>query len=242
MIAISRRDTFPLAITVLAFAFLGLFLLFWHLGADATLNFAQLRTVVAAHQEELVASGVVTCVALLFFGGATGKSAQIPLYVWLPDAMEGPTPVSALIHAATMVTAGVYLLHRTSWLFALTPDVLLIVAWIGAFTALLAAVLACVQDDIKRVLAYSTVSQLGYMMTAIGAGYSAAGFFHLATEIDLTAADVTAAEFLLAPNAAFNAAVEVVATAPTVSGPIAWPPSTSSLRRGRHERRGDLCK
>ena len=95
--------------------------------------------------------------------------------------MEGPTPVSALIHAATMVTAGVYLLHRTAWLFALTPDVLLIVAWIGAFTALLAAVLACVQDDIKRVLAYSTVSQLGYMMAAIGAGLSAAGFFHLLT-------------------------------------------------------------
>ena len=110
-----------------------------------------------------------------------GKSAQFPFHVWLPDAMEGPTPVSALIHAATMVTAGVYLLVRTEWLFALTPDVLLIVAWIGAFTALLAAVLACVQDDIKRVLAYSTVSQLGYMMTAIGAGVAAAGFFHLLT-------------------------------------------------------------
>ena len=95
--------------------------------------------------------------------------------------MEGPTPVSALIHAATMVTAGVYLLLRTEWLFALTPDVLLIVAWVGAFTALLAAVLACVQDDIKRVLAYSTVSQLGYMMTAIGAGFATAGFFHLLT-------------------------------------------------------------
>jgi len=95
--------------------------------------------------------------------------------------MEGPTPVSALIHAATMVTAGVYLLVRTDWLFALTPEVLLIVAWIGAFTALLAAVLACVQDDIKRVLAYSTVSQLGYMMTAIGAGAATAGFFHLLT-------------------------------------------------------------
>ena len=110
-----------------------------------------------------------------------GKSAQFPLHVWLPDAMEGPTPVSALIHAATMVTAGVYLLHRTAWLFALTPDVLAIVGWIGAFTALLAAVLACVQDDIKRVLAYSTVSQLGYMMTAIGAGFAAAGFLHLLT-------------------------------------------------------------
>jgi NADH-quinone oxidoreductase subunit L len=93
--------------------------------------------------------------------------------------MEGPTPVSALIHAATMVTAGVYLLHRTAFLFP--PDVLMVVAWVGAFTALLAAVLACVQDDIKRVLAYSTVSQLGYMMAAIGAGLSAAGFFHLLT-------------------------------------------------------------
>jgi NADH-quinone oxidoreductase subunit L len=95
--------------------------------------------------------------------------------------MEGPTPVSALIHAATMVTAGVYLLKRTNWLFALTPDVLLLVGWIGAFTALLAAVLACVQSDVKRVLAYSTVSQLGYMMAAMGAGFAAAGFLHLLT-------------------------------------------------------------
>jgi NADH-quinone oxidoreductase subunit L len=110
-----------------------------------------------------------------------GKSAQFPLHVWLPDAMEGPTPVSALIHAATMVTAGVYLLRRTIWLFALTPDVLLLIGWIGAFTALLAAVLACVQTDIKRVLAYSTVSQLGYMMSAMGAGFAAAGFLHLLT-------------------------------------------------------------
>jgi NADH-quinone oxidoreductase subunit L len=101
--------------------------------------------------------------------------------VWLPDAMEGPTPVSALIHAATMVTAGVYLLTRMVWLFRLTPDVMEIVAWNGAFTALLAAVLACVQTDIKRVLAYSTVSQLGYMMTAIGAGFASAGFLHLLT-------------------------------------------------------------
>jgi NADH-quinone oxidoreductase subunit L len=113
--------------------------------------------------------------------GAAGKSAQFPLHVWLPDAMEGPTPVSALIHAATMVTAGVYLLIRTQWLFALTPDVLAIVCWNGAFTALLAAVLACVQTDIKRVLAYSTVSQLGYMMAAIGAGYAMNGFLHLLT-------------------------------------------------------------
>ncbi len=95
--------------------------------------------------------------------------------------MEGPTPVSALIHAATMVTAGVYLLTRTIWLFKLTPDVLALVGWVGAFTALLAATLACVQSDIKRVLAYSTVSQLGYMMAAIGAGFAGAGFLHLLT-------------------------------------------------------------
>jgi NADH-quinone oxidoreductase subunit L len=123
----------------------------------------------------------LSIITFCIYTGAMGKSAQFPFHVWLPDAMEGPTPVSALIHAATMVTAGVYLLVRTDWLFALTPNVLAIVCWIGAFTALLAAVLACVQDDIKRVLAYSTVSQLGYMMTAIGAGTAGAGFFHLLT-------------------------------------------------------------
>ena len=117
----------------------------------------------------------------LLFCGVASKSAQFPLHVWLPDAMEGPTPVSALLHAATMVAAGVYLLVRLDWLFALTPQVLALVAWIGAITALLAAILACVQTDIKRVLAYSTVSQLGYMMTAIGAGFAAAGFLHLLT-------------------------------------------------------------
>jgi NADH-quinone oxidoreductase subunit L len=121
----------------------------------------------------------VTCI--LLFVGAMGKSAQIGLHTWLPDAMEGPTPVSALIHAATMVTAGVYLLARTIWLFQLTPGVMEIIAWNGAFTALLAAVLACVQTDIKRVLAYSTVSQLGYMMAAMGAGFATAGFLHLLT-------------------------------------------------------------
>ncbi len=145
---------------------------------SGTFDFGELRVMVAGNELPLAGLSIITfCIYL----GAMGKSAQFPLHVWLPDAMEGPTPVSALIHAATMVTAGVYLLHRTSWLFALTPDVLVIVAWIGAFTALLAAVLACVQDDIKRVLAYSTVSQLGYMMAAIGAGFSTAGFFHLLT-------------------------------------------------------------
>jgi NADH-quinone oxidoreductase subunit L len=145
---------------------------------SGTFDFGEMQVMVANNELPLAGLSLITfCIYL----GAMGKSAQFPLHVWLPDAMEGPTPVSALIHAATMVTAGVYLLHRTAWLFALTPDVLLIVAWIGAFTALLAAVLACVQDDIKRVLAYSTVSQLGYMMAAIGAGFSAAGFFHLLT-------------------------------------------------------------
>ncbi len=120
-------------------------------------------------------------VMFLIYLGAVGKSAQFPLHVWLPDAMEGPTPVSALIHAATMVAAGVYLVTRAYPLFLLTPDVLALIGWVGAFTALLAAVLGLVQADIKRVLAYSTVSQLGYMMAALGAGALGAGFFHLLT-------------------------------------------------------------
>jgi len=125
--------------------------------------------------------GTVSTIALLLFIGATGKSAQIPLYVWLPDAMEGPTPVSALIHAATMVTAGVYLIARNGVLFAHAPQVLQIIAVIGAATALWAALVGLVQNDIKRVLAYSTVSQLGYMFLAMGVGAYAAGIFHLFT-------------------------------------------------------------
>jgi NADH-quinone oxidoreductase subunit L len=120
------------------------------------------------------------CMGLVYLG-AVGKSAQFPLHVWLPDAMEGPTPVSALIHAATMVTAGVYLVARAYPLFRVVPDVLTLIAWVGAVTALLAATLALVQRDIKRVLAYSTVSQLGLMMTALGAGALSAGVFHLLT-------------------------------------------------------------
>ncbi|MBI3455828.1 MAG: NADH-quinone oxidoreductase subunit L [Candidatus Rokubacteria bacterium] len=120
------------------------------------------------------------CMGLVYLG-AVGKSAQFPLHVWLPDAMEGPTPVSALIHAATMVAAGVYLVARTYPLFLGAPGVLTVIVWVGAFTALLAATLALVQADIKRVLAYSTVSQLGYMMAALGAGAPVAGFFHLIT-------------------------------------------------------------
>jgi NADH-quinone oxidoreductase subunit L len=117
----------------------------------------------------------------LIYLGAVGKSAQFPLHIWLPDAMEGPTPVSALIHAATMVTAGVYMVNRAYPLFALVPDVVVLIGWVGAFTALLAATMACVESDIKRVLAYSTVSQLGFMMAAAGAGAPAAGFQHLLT-------------------------------------------------------------
>jgi NADH-quinone oxidoreductase subunit L len=122
-----------------------------------------------------------TMMALALFVGATGKSAQIPLYVWLPDAMEGPTPVSALIHAATMVTAGVYMVTRSNFIFQLSPDAMLVVAVIGALTALMAATIGIVQNDIKRVLAYSTVSQLGYMFLALGVGAFAAGVFHLMT-------------------------------------------------------------
>jgi len=154
---------------------IGIVLLWRHTG---TFDFLELLGMTDSGLMPLAGLGVITfCIYL----GASGKSAQFPFHVWLPDAMEGPTPVSALIHAATMVTAGVYLLTRTVWLFRLTPDVMQIIAWNGAFTALLAAVLACVQTDIKRVLAYSTVSQLGYMMAAIGAGFASAGFLHLLT-------------------------------------------------------------
>lgn len=143
-----------------------------------TWDLTELRTMAEGGMIATAGLGVITFCMYL---GAMGKSAQFPLHVWLPDAMEGPTPVSALIHAATMVTAGVYLLVRTEFLFHLTPNVLHLVGWIGAITALMAAILACVQTDIKKVLAYSTVSQLGYMMTAVGAGFASAGFLHLLT-------------------------------------------------------------
>ena len=124
---------------------------------------------------------IVTLITLFLFLGATGKSAQIPLYVWLPDAMEGPTPVSALIHAATMVTSGLYMLARLSHLFVLAPLTMEVIATIGALTALLAATIAITQTDIKRVLAYSTVSQLGYMFLAMGVGAFGSGIFHVMT-------------------------------------------------------------
>ena len=144
-----------------------------------TLNF----DMVFSMAPEVLALGgfTVTAITMLLFMGATGKSAQIPLYVWLPDAMEGPTPVSALIHAATMVTAGVYMIARCSSLFVLAPDTLLLVAVIGLLTAIFAASIGLVQNDIKRVLAYSTISQLGYMFLACGVGAFTAGIFHLMT-------------------------------------------------------------
>lgn len=129
----------------------------------------------------LLPSGYILAISLLIFCGAVGKSAQFPLHVWLPDAMEGPTPVSALIHAATMVAAGVYLVARMFPLFSSSPESMAIVATIGAFTALFAASMAFVEMDIKRVLAYSTISQLGYMMAALGLGGRGEGFFHLMT-------------------------------------------------------------
>ncbi len=167
------------------FAFaLGLFLLFWTLEAhaEATLAFREIdRHAAALAGVSLGGWSVLTVITALLFVGATGKSAQIPLYVWLPDAMAGPTPVSALIHAATMVTAGVYLVARLDVLFALAPATLAAIAWVGAATALLAAAIAVVQNDIKKVLAYSTISQLGYMVLALGVGASGAAVFHLMT-------------------------------------------------------------
>ncbi len=146
-------------------------------------NFGTVDYVPVMHDAEglAYAGGLVTAITLFFFIGAIGKSAQIPLYVWLPDAMAGPTPVSALIHAATMVTAGVYLVARSSVLFALAPLTSAIVAGIGVLTALFAATIALKQNDIKKVLAYSTVSQLGYMFLGVGVGAYAAGVFHLMT-------------------------------------------------------------
>jgi NADH-quinone oxidoreductase subunit L len=145
-----------------------------------TVRFAEIGPALAAGHFAL-GDPRITAIALLFFVGATGKSAQIPLYVWLPDAMEGPTPVSALIHAATMVTAGVYMVTRTNSIYLLAPRAMAVVALTGAFTALFAASIGVVQNDIKKVLAYSTVSQLGYMFLACGVGAFTAGIFHLMT-------------------------------------------------------------
>ena len=151
--------------------------------ADVAANLGIRQALEAALGAHALAVGapVLTAIALLLFVGAAGKSAQIPLYVWLPDAMEGPTPVSALIHAATMVTAGVYMVVRMNAVYQLAPKAMDVVAVVGVVTAIFAASMALVQNDIKKVLAYSTISQLGYMFLALGAGAFAAGIFHLMT-------------------------------------------------------------
>jgi len=161
------------------FGFLiALFLLIKHFGS---LNFSQVFSSIAQQPAETAGIGLLTSIGLLLMVGAAGKSAQIPLYVWLPDAMEGPTPVSALIHAATMVTAGVYMVARSHVIFEHAPNALTVVAIIGTLTALFAATIGIAQTDIKKVLAYSTVSQLGYMFMACGVAAYSAGIFHLMT-------------------------------------------------------------
>ena len=156
---------------------LGMFFIAWYFGS---LRFIDV-TAAARSGHFAIGDPIITAATLLLFVGACGKSAQLPLYVWLPDAMEGPTPVSALIHAATMVTAGVYMVARSNALFVLAPTSMKTVAIVGALTAIFAASIGLVQNDIKRVLAYSTVSQLGYMFLALGVGAFAAGVFHVFT-------------------------------------------------------------
>jgi len=157
---------------------IALFLMIKHFGS---LDFMRVFTAVQSLPTETAGAGLLTAIGLLLMVGAAGKSAQIPLYVWLPDAMEGPTPVSALIHAATMVTAGVYMVARSSMIFERAPMALMVVAIIGTLTALFAATIGIAQTDIKKVLAYSTISQLGYMFMACGVGAFSAGIFHLMT-------------------------------------------------------------
>jgi NADH-quinone oxidoreductase subunit L len=157
---------------------IALFLLIKHFGS---LNFDQVFQSISPMKPETAGAGWLTSIGILLMVGACGKSAQIPLYVWLPDAMEGPTPVSALIHAATMVTAGVYMVSRSHVIFERAPSALMVVAIIGTLTAFFAATIGIAQTDIKKVLAYSTVSQLGYMFMACGAGAFSAGIFHLMT-------------------------------------------------------------
>ncbi|MFZ1010053.1 MAG: NADH-quinone oxidoreductase subunit L [Candidatus Sulfotelmatobacter sp.] len=156
---------------------LGMFFIAWYFGS---LRFTDV-THIAHSGRFAIGDPIITAATLLLFVGACGKSAQLPLYIWLPDAMEGPTPVSALIHAATMVTAGVYMVARSNALFVLAPTSMKTVAIVGALTAIFAASIGLVQNDIKRVLAYSTVSQLGYMFLALGVGAFAAGVFHVFT-------------------------------------------------------------
>lgn len=156
--------------------------IFWIIAKAETVSFAEVFSFATAHQGTVDFSSTdITVITLLLFVGATGKSAQIPLFTWLPDAMAGPTPVSALIHAATMVTAGIYMIARSNVLYSLAPLTLDIIAWTGLATALLAATIAVKQNDIKKVLAYSTVSQLGFMFLALGSGAYIAAVFHVMT-------------------------------------------------------------
>src|SRR6185295_2309438 len=155
---------------------LGIFLIFNTFGSA---DYGKVFAAASAHPHEY--AGVATAICLLLFVGACGKSAQIPLYVWLPDAMAGPTPVSALIHAATMVTAGVYMVVRSNVLFRLSPTAMAVVAIVGGLTALFAATIGVAQNDIKKVLAYSTVSQLGFMFIGAGVGAFVAAIFHVVT-------------------------------------------------------------
>jgi len=175
---VNRIGDFGLLVGIIAFLYFSL--AWWTSSGDAYLSFTALE---GASEFVLVAAGPVIyfLIAFAIFLGPVAKSAQFPLHTWLPDAMEGPTPISALIHAATMVAAGVYLVARAYPIFEASPCVMTTIAWVGAITALLAAVIAVTQNDIKKTLAYSTCSQLGYMMMAMGAGAMAAGMFHLTT-------------------------------------------------------------
>ncbi|MFF2481301.1 NADH-quinone oxidoreductase subunit L [Paenibacillus sp. NPDC058071] len=159
---------------------IAIFLLFWYMPGHA-LDFTTIHNVFHEGQTGAMAAGITTLIALLLFLGAMGKSGQFPLHVWLPDAMEGPTPISALIHAATMVAAGVFLLARTFDIFSASETAMHTVAYVGGFTAIFAATIALAQHDIKRILAYSTISQLGYMVMAIGLGSVTGSLFHLFT-------------------------------------------------------------
>src|SRR5207253_3909970 len=154
---------------------LGILLVWMSTGSVVFADIAPRLSILTSHPAFL------TIAALLIFCGAVGKSAQFPLHVWLPDAMEGPTPISALIHAATMVAAGVYMLVRVGFIIQASPSALLVIAWIGTISALLAGLIATQQNDIKRILAYSTISQLGYMMIAVGLASNEAAMFHLLT-------------------------------------------------------------
>ncbi|HZN62565.1 MAG TPA: NADH-quinone oxidoreductase subunit L, partial [Planctomycetota bacterium] len=162
---------------------IGVLVLFTYLGTEFgawTIDFREIGEAIRQNQAS-ISAGMMTLVGILLFVGATGKSAQLPLYVWLPDAMAGPTPVSALIHAATMVTAGVYMVARMNFVYALSPTAMTVVAVVGGLTALFAGTIGVAQNDIKKVLAYSTVSQLGFMFMGVGVGAYAAGIFHLMT-------------------------------------------------------------